>query len=132
MVQDVSACFDFNKYPSILVLETRIAAAVCKRISENHGVYLPPFVVKGKPVYFAVDNIDFNEATPDGANTLHGTIITLFQEKSDDGNSMVEPLFIEPVTKNDTSTSNYDVPLSILPTSKLMKPVDEKFQEFPL
>ena len=80
-----------------MALETSIAAAVCKRISEKDGDYLPPFVVKSKPIYFATDNIDICESTPDGTNTLHGTIITLFRKKYDDDISMVEPLYIEPL-----------------------------------
>ena len=80
LVEDISACLEFDKYPRIMALETRIAAAVCKRISEKDGVYLLPFVVKSKPIYFATDNIDFCESTPDGTNTLHGTIITLYRE----------------------------------------------------
>ena len=97
LVEDI--CLEFDKYPRIMALETRIAAAVCKRISEKDGVYLPPFVVKSKPIYFATDNIDFCESTPDGTNTLHGTIITLFQKKYDDDISIVEPLYIEPINK---------------------------------
>ena len=88
-----------------MALETRIAAAVCKRISEKDGVYLPPFVVKSKPIYFATDNIDFCKSTPDGTNTLHGIIITLFQKKYDDDISMLEPLYIGTNKQGVRSTS---------------------------
>ena len=98
--------------------------------SEKDGVYLSPFVVKSKPIYFATDNIDFCESTPDGTNTLHGTIITLFQKKYDDDISMVEPLYIEPINKEYVQLSNYDVQLSLLPTMKLMQPIAEKFAHF--
>ena len=126
LVEDISACLEFDKYPRIMALETRIAAAVCIRISEKDGVYLPPFVVKSKPIYFATYNIDFCESTPDGTNTLHGTI-TLFLKKYDDDISMVEPLYIEPINKEYVPLSDYDVQLSLLPTMKLMQPIAEKF-----
>ena len=119
---------EFDKYPRIIALETRIAAPVCKRISGK--VYLPPFVVKSKPIYFATDNIDICESTPDGTNTLHGTIITLFQKKYDDDISMVEPLYIETINKEYVPLSDYDVQLSLLPTMKLMQPIAEKFDHF--
>ena len=64
-------------------LENQLATAVCKKITEQGGVYLPPFEVKNKPVCFAQDNTDFDEATPDGTNTLHGTIIVMFQQETD-------------------------------------------------
>ena len=59
-------------------LENQLATAVCKKITEQGGVHLPPFTVKNKPVYFAQDNIDFDEANPHGTNTLHGMIIVMF------------------------------------------------------
>ena len=31
----------------------------------------------------AQDNIDFDEATPDGTTTLHGTILLMFQQETD-------------------------------------------------
>ena len=42
LVHHVSTCFNFTKYPRMLNLENRIAAAVCEKISNAEGVYLPP------------------------------------------------------------------------------------------
>ena len=72
LVQRLSTCLSFNKYIELMKLENQLATAVCKKITEQGGVYLPPFSVENKPVYFAQDNTDFEEATPDGTNTLHG------------------------------------------------------------
>ena len=46
------------------------------------GVCIPDFVKKDTPVFFAVDNIDFLEDTPCGKDTLHGTVIVMFQKES--------------------------------------------------
>ena len=48
---------------------------------QNGGVFIPPDVVPGRRVYFAVDNIDFKENTPDGKRTLHGTAMAVYQKK---------------------------------------------------
>lgn len=41
------------------------------------GVCLPSFVKKNRSVYFAEDNVDVLENTPDGQNTLHGTLLVI-------------------------------------------------------
>ena len=131
LVHHVSTCFNFTKYPRIFNLENRIAAAVCKKISNTGGVYLPPFTVQDRPIYFATDNIDFCEATPDGSNTLHGTIITLFQKQYDDGHCMVDPLYIDPKIGENFDQNNFDAPMISIPTETLMQLVPEKFDLYP-
>ena len=46
LVQRLSACRSFNKYTELMKLENQLATAVCKKITEQGGVYLPPFTVK--------------------------------------------------------------------------------------
>jgi hypothetical protein len=46
---------------------------------DNDSTYLPPDVVQGRHVFFAVDNVDFAEDTPDGKRTLHGTAMAIYQ-----------------------------------------------------
>ena len=46
----------------------------------NGGVYLPPDIVKGRHVFFAIDNVDFSEDTPDGKRNLHGTAMAIYQQ----------------------------------------------------
>ena len=99
------------KYVAEMKLENQLATVVCKKITEQGGVYLPPSAVKNKPVYFAQDNIDFDEANSDGTNILHGTIIVLFQQETDKA-PMSNEIEIDPKSKETVSLSDYDVPLS--------------------
>jgi len=48
-------------YNRLLRVEAQLAKAVTERMLLNENVYLPPDVVKGRHIYFAVDNIDFAE-----------------------------------------------------------------------
>ena len=50
----------------ILKIETRIAMEEMRRMEMNDGAYLPPDISLGRFVFFAVDNVDFSENTPDG------------------------------------------------------------------
>ena len=61
-----------TSYSNVLNIEKRIESVV-DRMKPTGGYYIPPFVKKGKSIFFAVDNIDFLEDTFDGQNTLHGT-----------------------------------------------------------
>ena len=65
-------------YDRILQLESQLAEAILKNIREV-GVHIPSGLVKGQPVFFAADNIDFEEDTVDGRNTFHGTVLVVFQ-----------------------------------------------------
>ena len=51
-----------------------IEAAMANSVLEMksmEGIYQPPWLVNGRFVWFALDNIDFLESTPCGMNTLH-------------------------------------------------------------
>ena len=65
---------DYNR---ILRVEAQIEVSVLKRMELNNGLYIPPDVVFGRHVFFAVDNVDFAEDTPDGKNTFHGTAMAI-------------------------------------------------------
>ena len=129
LVQRLSACLSFNKYTKLMKLENQLATAMCKKITEQGGVNLPPFTVKNKPVYFAQDNIDFDEATPDGTNTPHGTIIVMFQQETDKA-PMSNEIEIDQKSKETVSLSDYDAPLSQISETALMKPLAETFSEY--
>ena len=58
-----------------------MANAVIEKMKRD-GVYIPPMMVQGKFIYFAIDNTDFSEDTPDGKRTLHGTVTAIFQRKA--------------------------------------------------
>lgn len=67
-------------YSRILQLETQLANAICDRYT-NEGMYIPPGLVKGRFIFFAIDNSDFNEDTPDGKHTSHATATAEFLNK---------------------------------------------------
>ena len=46
------------------------------------GYIIPSMMVLGKFIYFAIDNLDFSEDTPDGKRTLHGTVTAISQRKA--------------------------------------------------
>lgn len=68
------------EYNRLLRVESQIEASVLKRMEHNDGLFLPPDIVKGRHVFFAIDNIDFQEDTYDGSNTLHGTSMAIYQK----------------------------------------------------
>jgi hypothetical protein len=45
----------------------------------NDGEYLPADIGKGRHFFFAIDNVNFSEDTPDGKRTLHGTAMSRYQ-----------------------------------------------------
>ena len=51
LVQQMSTCLSLNKYTEMMKLENQMATAVCKKITEQGGIYTPPFVVKNKSVF---------------------------------------------------------------------------------
>lgn len=67
---------DYNR---ILRVEAQIESSVLERMVQNDGVYLPPDIVMGRHVFFAIDNVDFSENTPDGKRTFHRTAMTTYQ-----------------------------------------------------
>ena len=69
------------EYNHILRVEAQIEKHVVQRMEQSGGLYVPPDVVPGRHVFFAVDNVDFAEDTPDGKCTLHGTAMAIYQRK---------------------------------------------------
>ena len=67
------------EYNRLLRVESQIEKTVLQRMEKEGGMYLPPDIVKGRHVFFAIDNVDFAEDTPDGKRTLHGTAMTIYQ-----------------------------------------------------
>ena len=55
---------------------------------------LPDFIKKNVTLYFAIDNIDFQEDTAYGQNTLHGTILVINQRQNEFAESLRGPLKI--------------------------------------
>ena len=68
------------EYNRLLRVEAQFESSVLKRMEESNGLFLPPDIVKGRHVFFAIDNMDFAEDTYDGRNTLHGTAMDIYQK----------------------------------------------------
>ena len=58
--------------------------SVIRRMKQNDGVYLPPDIVLGRHVFFAVDNVDVSEDTHDGRKTFHGAAMAIYQKTEPD------------------------------------------------
>ena len=67
-------------YTRTLALETSIANAVVENTQRFQGLYVPPFLKKGKFLFFAIESTDFAEDTIDGRGTTHGTITAVYQK----------------------------------------------------
>ena len=57
----------------------RTHTAIIERMKETGGFCFPEFVVRGRRIWFAIDNIDFSEDTAFGQNTTHGTVVVIWQ-----------------------------------------------------
>ncbi|CAM4578560.1 unnamed protein product [Leuciscus chuanchicus] len=77
-----------------LLMETALTNAVVENIKAHQGLYVPPFLKKGTFVFFAVDNTDFAEDTPDGKGTTHGTSTAVYQKVDPSKEPVAEPLII--------------------------------------
>ena len=60
-------------YKQLLTVTTGLAEAVLSSADESTGAVVPPNLVPGKFVHFAVDNIDILDESLDGKNTFHAT-----------------------------------------------------------
>lgn len=72
------------EYNRVLRVESQIEESVLKRMENVDGMFLPPDLVEGRHLFFAIDNVDFAEDTYDGRSTLHGTSIAIYQKCHDD------------------------------------------------
>lgn len=68
------------EYTRLLRLETQLASTVLERMLLNGGLYIHTSCI----VFFAVDNVNFAEDTPDGQNILHATALAIYQRKLPD------------------------------------------------
>lgn len=71
---------DYNR---ILRLETQLGNSILEN-SITNNCFIPTNLIANNFIYFAADNSDFNEDTPNGKNTLHATAMVVFQTIMDD------------------------------------------------
>ena len=110
-------------YTETASIEKRIAYGVAEQIEKTGGFCLPPFIKKGKSLYFAADNVDFLENTADGQNTLHGTLLVVNQQEDETKPPVNEPIIIpKTVVPFQLETHYYD--------SQAVVPKPITFEEF--
>ena len=67
-------------YKELLSLENALSQYVlCMAAQHECGAYIPLDLVHRRQITFALDNIDFQEDTPDGKRTLHATVSVAYQ-----------------------------------------------------
>ena len=69
-------------YDKILKIETNIVVATVKNMEDSGGVYVPSSIQKECPIYFVVDNCDFQNDTSDGKHEFHGTVQIVYQDST--------------------------------------------------
>lgn len=68
-------------YEKLIQIENDISRSVKRIEDETGGFAAPQWLCDDKFLSFAVDNVDFNEATFSGKNSFHGTALCVFQDK---------------------------------------------------
>ena len=117
-------------HTSVLKIEIAIALSVIKVKRGNSNVDIPPNVIKGKMLHFAIDNTDFNNDTPDGKHKFHGTGQIVIRKQSNSNiSSLKKSRKIE--RSNDASfafNSNDMFPVEVI--MKKPNPPNESFPNF--
>ena len=72
------------KYNRLLRVETEIKKKIIEKIQLERSLYIPSEIILGRFIFFAIDNTDFEEDTPDGKHTLHGAAMTIYQQVEPD------------------------------------------------
>ena len=110
-------------YNSIINIEKRIEAAVIDQMKISGGYCLPSFIKKDRCPFFAIDNIDFQEDTAYGQDTLHGTVVVVNQHADDSAEKLVGPLKIpDKIAKCRIDVKYQEEPI--------MKSIPMKFQHY--
>ena len=93
-------------------------------MEECDGVYVPPSLEKHSLVYFATDNCDFENDTPDGKYKFHGTVQIVYQ-------NAVTPISHQPIeiNRNQNKTLNLN-PSPQTETIPKPKPPNKSYQAF--
>lgn len=94
-------------YDKLLRIENDLAVSIEKIENETGGFVAPVWLRYNHFLCFAIDNIDFNEATYSGKDSLHGTALCVFQDKMvDTDHKNIE--FVR--TKSKSKSSKYTLP----------------------
>lgn len=74
-------------YKKLLQIENDLARSIETIQDEAGGFAAPQWLRHNEFLSFAIDNVDFNEATYSGKNSLHGTALCVFQDRLNDGDN---------------------------------------------
>ena len=101
LVNNLSDVYIGSDFRKIIDIEKRDEQAVLGQMIQTGFYCLLDFVKKGLNIWFAVDNIDLVEDTPNGQNTFHGTVIVTNQ-RNVGGEPVNQPLVIPEKLKSDS------------------------------
>ena len=62
-MSDLNISIDYHR---LLNIKSLLADTVLTEINDNNGVFIPRFISKDLPIYFAIDNTELKIDTPDG------------------------------------------------------------------
>lgn len=104
LVDNLSKANTSINYKKCTSFQNQIANHVCQAMDENNGCYVPPMIDmnSGEHPFFAIDNTDFENDTPDGKGEFHGTGMIVCQRFS---GTIQKPLQFERSKSGDPSTS---------------------------
>ena len=100
-----------------------IANAVIDHIAANNHIYIPPNMVKGLLPMFHLDNIDWDEDSPDGKNSTHMLMICIMQRRSCDPRPIILNL--------DRKTKSLTIKQNNFELSPCHKPSQKSFSRTP-
>ena len=63
IMSDLNISIDYHR---LLNIKSLLADTVLTEINDNNGVFIPRFISKDLPIYFAIDNTELKIDTPDG------------------------------------------------------------------
>lgn len=96
-------------YSKILYIENRLASAIQQQMVSNGGLFIPSWMVKDQFVWFALDNIDFLEDTVNGKDTLHGSVLAVYQSTHPNNSSVVSHIDLKSAPSSHKETLQCNV-----------------------
>ena len=117
-------------YGNILRYETRLAESIVWNMVENDGFFIPLNFIKGRHVFFAIDNVDFLEDTFDGKGTSNVTALAIYQ-RTNASDAHENLILVE--GSNRKTLSSVDIPdiAKVLISCQMSKNTKPQFNEHP-
>ena len=74
----LNLCASYDNF--IKTTTAKLILLVADTKDEHNSVYVPPNIVKGRPLHFAIEDIVFENDTTGGKNEFHGTAHVILQK----------------------------------------------------